>query len=126
MIIRRILAFAIDWNLSGIPALIYALILSHLARNGDVPAILMILFVLFVFSMPALFVVRDVMFNGRSVGKRIFKLWVIENKTGETPKKAILCIRNLFFMVYPIDFILLLVKRRTLGDIATNTSVVKR
>jgi uncharacterized RDD family membrane protein YckC len=66
------------------------------------------------------------MFSGRSVGKRIFKLWVIDNKTGETPEKAILCIRNLFFMVYPIDFILLLVKRRTLGDIATNTSVVKR
>lgn len=126
MIIRRIIAFLIDWNLSGVPALIYALILSHVARNGNPSPILIILFVLFVFSMPILFVLRDVIFKGRSIGKRIFKLHVIDKKTGELPDRSKLWIRNLFFMMYPIDFIVLLVARRAIGDIATDTSVVRR
>lgn len=85
-----------------------------------------LVFVLFVLSYPVLFVVRDVLFKGRSVAKRIFKLRVIDNETNELPKKQKLIIRNLFFFIYPIEAILLIATNKSIGDMATNTTVVNR
>ena len=100
MKLRRILAWIIDWNLCGIPALIYAWIFMTITEAQGLKALYALIFVLFVLSFPILFVVRDAIFKGRSVAKRIFKLRVIDNETNELPKKEKLVIRNLFFFIF--------------------------
>lgn len=121
MKLRRILAWIIDWNLCGVPALIYALIFKSIT---EVKAVYALIFVIFVLSFPSLFVVRDVLFKGRSVAKRIFKLRVIDNETNVIPEKKKLVIRNLFFFIYPIEAILLIATNKSIGDMITNTTVV--
>ena len=127
MKIKRMLAFIIDWNICGIPAIIYSLLFSnYMKTTGKMPALLIVIFVLLTLAYPISFVLRDVIFNGRSLAKRMFKLCVIDNATGELPKKSILTIRNLFFFCDPIDAIVLIACGKSIGDIATQTSVVKK
>ena len=126
MKLRRILAWIIDWNLCGIPALIYTFIFNTIIETQGLRVVYTLVFVLFVLSYPVLFVVRDVLFKGRSVAKRIFKLRVIDNETNELPQKQKLIIRNLFFFIYPIEAILLIATNKSIGDMATNTTVVNR
>ena len=124
MKLRRILAWIIDWNLCGIPALIYAFIFKTITETQGVKAVYALIFVLFVLSFPTLFVVRDVLLKGRSIAKRIFKLRVIDNETNELPEKKKLVIRNLFFFIYPVEAILLIATDKSIGDMTTNTTVV--
>ena len=124
MKLRRILAWIIDWNLCGIPALIYAFIFKTITETQGVKAVYALIFVLFVLSFPTLFVVRDVLFKGRSIAKRIFKLRVIDNETNELPEKRKLVIRNLFFFIYPVEAILLIATDKSIGDMTTNTTVI--
>ena len=124
MKLRRILAWIIDWNLCGIPALIYTSIFKTITEAQGLKALYALIFVLFVLSFPILFVVRDAIFKGRSVAKRIFKLRVIDNETNELPKKEKLVIRNLFFFIYPVEAIFLIATNQSIGDMTTNTTVV--
>ena len=124
MKLKRILAWIIDWNISGIPALLYALIFREIAEAQSITAIGALLFVFFVLSFPAIFVFRDVIFKGQSIAKRIFKLRVIDIETNDLPSNQKLIIRNLFFFIYPVEFIMLLASNKSLGDMATNTTIV--
>ena len=124
MKLKRILAWIIDWNISGIPALLYALIFRKIAEAQSITAIGALLFVFFVLSFPAIFVFRDVIFKGLSIAKRIFKLRVIDIETNELPSNRKLIIRNLFFFLYPVEFIMLLASDKSLGDMVTNTTIV--
>ena len=125
MKIKRILAWIIDWNLCGLPTLIYALIFSEIVRTQGTNIGGMLLFVLLVLLFPTMFVFRDVLFNGRSIAKRLFRLRVIDNATNERTSNKKLVIRNLFFVAYPVELVLLIVTGRSLGDMVTETSVVK-
>ena len=124
MKLKRILAWIIDQNISGIPALLYALIFRKVAETQSINAIGALLFVFFVLSFPAIFVFRDVIFNGQSIAKRIFKLRVIDIETNDLPSNQKLIIRNLFFFIYPVEFIMLLASNKSLGDMATNTTII--
>ena len=124
MKLRRILAWIIDWNLCGIPALVYAFIFKTITEAQGLKAVYALVFVLFVLSYPVLFVVRDVLFKGQSIAKRIFKLRVIDIETNELPSNRKLIIRNLFFFLYPVEFIMLLASDKSLGDMVTNTTIV--
>ncbi len=124
MKLKRILAWIIDWNISGIPALLYALIFRKVVEIQGINAIGLLLFVFFVLSFPAIFVFRDVIFKGQSIAKRIFKLRVIDIETNDLPSNQKLIIRNLFFFIYPVEFIMLLASNKSLGDMATNTTII--
>lgn len=126
MKIKRILAWIIDWNLCGLPALIYALIFSEIARTQGTNIGGLLLFVLLVLLFPTIFVFRDVLFNGRSIAKRLFRLRVIDDVTAEKPSNKKLVLRNLFFVAYPVELVFLIATGRSLGDIVTKTSVVKK
>ena len=126
MKLRRILAWIIDWNLCGAPALIYSLFLSAIIKTQELQLWHLLTFLFFVLSFPTLFVFRDILFNGRSIAKRIFKLRVIDNSTNELPPKYKLILRNLFFSIYPVEAILLIVTNKSLGDMTTNTTIVKK
>ena len=124
--LKRIVAFIIDWILSGIPAIIYACIFGEISKTDGLNAVNAALFILFFLSYPALFVFRDVIFKGRSIAKRILGLQVIDAQTNVSPSKSKLIIRNLFFFIYPIEAILLLANNRMLGDTATGTTVITK
>ena len=126
MFLKRILAFVIDWNLSAIPTLLFAFIFREIYKTQEASGIAILLLVLFVLLYPTLFVLRDVIFKGRSVAKRLLRLYVVDKNTNSLPSNKKLAIRNLFFFLYPIDAILLFVKKQTLGDMITETSVVSK
>ena len=124
MKLKRILAWIINWNISGIPALLYTLIFKKIVELQGLNVIGALLFVVFVLSFPAIFVLRDVIFKGQSIAKRIFKLRVVDNETSALPETKKLIVRNLFFFIYPVDAIMLLATNKSLGDTVTNTTIV--
>lgn len=68
----------------------------------------------------------DVIFKGRSVGKRIFGLYVLDKNTSEPLLLNKKIIRNIFFFIYPIDGIILIATKESIGDKIVNTVVVKK
>jgi len=72
----------------------------------------------------SLFYCKD-SFNGRSIAKRIFKLQVVDNRTGN-PASPLKCFaRNLFLFFWPIELIAALVNpNRRIGDLIANTKLV--
>ena len=65
MKLKRILAWIIDWNISGIPALLYALIFRKVVEIQGINAIGVLLFVFFVLSFPAIFVLETLFSKGK-------------------------------------------------------------
>jgi uncharacterized RDD family membrane protein YckC len=71
----------------------------------------------------ALFFVKD--YNGRSFGKRAVNLIVSDVKTGFVASPLKCLIRNLSFILWPVDIIVfLLTHNRRLGDFIAGTVVV--
>ena len=125
--IRRIIAWIIDWNLSGLPCLLYTTIFMDVFKRPSFQNIgYILIFMLLVFLCPITFVFRDVIFKGRSIGKRIFGLYVLDKNTNEPASIKQRIIRNLFFFIYPVDGIILIVTKESIGDKAVNTTVVKK
>ena len=125
--IRRIIAWIIDWNLSGLPCLLYTTIFMDVFKRPSFQNIgYILIFMLLVFLYPVTFVFRDVIFKGRSIGKRIFGLYVLDKNTNEPASIKQRIIRNLFFFIYPVDGIILIITKESIGDKAVNTTVVKK
>ena len=125
--IRRIIAWIIDWNLSGLPCLLYTTIFMDMFKQPSFQNIgYILIFMLLVFLYPVTFVFRDVIFKSRSIGKRIFGLYVLDKNTNEPASIKQRIIRNLFFFIYPIDGIILIATKESIGDKAVNTIVVKK
>lgn len=64
---------------------------------------------------------RDLIFNGRSLGKRITRMTVANASDGSRPKWYKLILRNLPYFIYFIDFFVLIINGRSLGDMLTDT-----
>jgi uncharacterized RDD family membrane protein YckC len=63
--------------------------------------------------------------NGRSPGKRILKLQVVDNTTGEAASSIKCFFRNIFIILWPIEIIVALVNpSRRIGDFIAGTRVV--
>lgn len=107
--------------------MLYTLFLNSMIKQSSVQSVgYILIFMLLVFLYPVTFVLRDLLFKGRSVGKRIFKLHVLDKRTHEAASKKQKCIRNLFFFIYPIDGIILLSTKESIGDKVANTIVVSK
>ena len=127
LLIRRILAWIIDWNISGLPCLIYAIFFfDFFIRISLENTVIVFIFLLLVILFPITFMFRDVIFKGRSIGKRIFGLHIIDKNTNETATVKQRIIRNLFLFIYVVDGIFLLVTKESIGDNVANTVVVKK
>jgi uncharacterized RDD family membrane protein YckC len=72
----------------------------------------------------ALYFCKDII-NGRSIAKRILKLQVVDNSTGQ-PASPLKCfVRNLFCILWPIEVIVALTNpERRLGDRIAGTKLV--
>ena len=98
--IRRLAAWLIDWNLIGFVLLfvISAYMAFFSQEDASQAEILLLLFL--ILSYPVCFILKDLIFGGRSLGKRIMKLVILSKQTGESPKKSQLVLRNIFSIVY--------------------------
>ena len=127
MKLKRIIAMFIDWNLSGIPGLIYSLFFLSLVNHfPQAVGFAVIPFPFFVMSLPLIFVYRDVIFRGQSIGKRILKLKIVDLETMGLPLQSKLIRRNVFFFILPVEIILIIIKNQTIGDMITNTTIIKQ
>jgi len=125
---RRLLAWIIDWNLIGFSVIFILSIVSTVVTailkfdTQRVNQVLMFAFLLY----PTCFILRDLIFGGRSVGKRILGLIVLDKQTGQQAKAGRCALRNIFLFIAHIDVIFMLVSGITLGDRAAHTVVVKK
>ena len=65
------------------------------------------------------------MINGRSIAKRILKLQVVDNKTGQVATPFQCLVRNIFGIIWPIEVIIAMLNTgRRLGDRVAGTRLV--
>ena len=129
MIIKRMIAFAIDWNLIFIIGGLCLFVGSDFKEQILMPSItgfkwygVLLAFVCF-FIIPLL---RDLPF-GVSPGKLVMGLRVMDKITEEKASVPKLILRNITFYIPQIEFIVLLATRgRTLGDMISKTTVENR
>ncbi len=116
---RRLLAWALDW---AVCCLIPVLALKALSFFEITPTYLLFPLVISAFAG---FICRDWLLGGRSVGKRILGLSVVDRQTGEAVTGGTLVLRNLFLFIYPVDGGFLLFSGRSLGERTTRTAVIR-
>lgn len=122
---KRVLAFIIDWNITFLPFLGgFIGLLAVIQKQSSVSPLLVTLCFLAVIVAMVLFVLRDFIFRGRSLGKRIFGLQVYDKRTLGESSSSQRTTRNLFLTLYPIDGIILLATGETIGDRAAGTIVL--
>lgn len=124
---KRLLAFVIDWNITLFPfVFIFSFLTTFLRKESAInPLIVLLCFFAIIFALGA-FVLRDVIFKGRSLGKRIFGLYVYNKNSLEQASTKQRLLRNVFFFLYFIDGILLLVTGQTIGDRVAGTLVTTK
>lgn len=123
---RRIAAFLIDWNIIGLFEMFATGILMYLfaeQMNEPEPG-LVITFFLTILLYPVLFILRDVIFGRRSLGKRLLGLIVIDRQTGEVAKPSKRIFRNLFLPLMQIDVFVMLFSGSSVGDRVAGAAVI--
>ena len=123
--LKRLLAFIIDWYLIWLPVFLMCMAMG-LSTKELMELPWWFVFVMFSLVMLAfgVMVLRDWLLRGRSLGKRIFKLYVYNSQTVERAALNRCALRNIFFFLYPIDGVFLLTTGRTIGDRVANTIVL--
>ena len=131
IVIRRIIAAVIDWNLILVvgfylltagPAFDWSyLIYPSMQMFKGIPFLLGLLWMLIV---PVL---RDCIFGGASLGKLICGIRVRDLRTGGRPAFGRLLLRGVFFWLIVPEIIILLANRgRNLADMTSGTVVLLR
>lgn len=130
LLIRRFLAFAIDWNIMFGVAM--ALMLFGPGSHPEFfvhPSIKMFPSVGFLlgllwFVIYCLF--KDCLFGRRSLGKLICGLKIQNSETGDKASFGSLILRNITYVIVQIEWIVVLVyKGKRLGDFMAKTQVVR-
>lgn len=128
----RVGAFVIDWNIMGLPTIIWSLTAFILypvqgvsPSESDIYKLFVGLIV-FLFAWLVCFVLRDFIFKGRSPGKRIFGLIIVDRKSGGSPTKKQLILRNIFFFLQSMDGIIMLLRGVSIGDSVAQTLVLSK
>jgi uncharacterized RDD family membrane protein YckC len=71
-----------------------------------------------------LYFCKDII-NGRSIAKRILKLQIVDNKTGEVASPLQCFVRDLFCIIWPVEFIVAMANTgRRIGDRIAGTRLV--
>ncbi len=124
---KRIIAFLIDWNISLLPFIfVFSFTALFLQQHSEADPIAFLLAFLFMILSFAAFILRDVIFKGRSLGKRIFGLYVYDKNSLEKASAKQCFLRNIFLIIFQIDGILLLATGKTVGDRVAGTLVMTK
>lgn len=98
----------------------HAFTTSHEEMNPATPSWIFYVVLLFI----AIYLGKDSI-NGRSLAKRITKLQVVENSTGQVASPLRCLIRNLFIIIWPIEVISAMINtERRIGDRVAGTKLV--
>lgn len=128
--LRRCVAWIIDWNLSYICSsfflFIFFFVLTFIKNTPEPEILASITMIIILVASLSIFALRDLIFGGRSLGKRIMKLVILDGETGEKAKLWQCAIRNLFFFLYAFDLIYMLIKGQSIGDKVAHTIVVSK
>ena len=133
----RLFATAIDYLLSFTAMYLFVLMIYKISTSLNVDsgleAVLCVMGILI--SLPLFFGLRDLICFGRSLGKRIFGLTIVDKNSGDTASKKQRILRNIpllcfhlitcFPFVVGIDAIIMLVRGQSVGDSLANTLVIK-
>lgn len=117
--IKRVFAFLIDWLIAGG----FSLLLCTLLIREETQILLAFLCII---SFPILVVLRDALWRGRSIGKRIFGLTVLDKQTAKAPTFKQAAVRDVFFFLMYIDFFVLVLRGQSIGDLVANTVVLPK
>ncbi len=125
--LKRFLAFIIDWNIT----LLSTMLLFSLGPDFDFinPSIKMFLNYTVILGVMILIVfplLKDLLFKNASLGKKVLGLRIIDAKTGNKPRASQVVIRNLVFYLVFLNAIVLLITKRSLGDMISGTQVVSK
>lgn len=102
-----------------VPIVVLNLLSSGQDDNGLGPVVQLALVGLLV-----LYFLKD-SFDGRSLAKRITKLRVVNNTTGETASAARCFVRNIFIIIWPIELLISVFSpQRRIGDFVAGTKVI--
>ena len=124
---KRLIAFIIDWNIILFPfVLIFTLLTILLTQLTKITSLIVLALIPIIFLALGAFVFRDVIFKGRSLGKRIFDLYVYDQNTLAHASKRQCFMRNIFFFLYFFDGIILLATGKTIGDRVAATVVLTK
>lgn len=118
---RRFLAFWLDVILTALCTipLEYLLAQAHLSGAAAMAVALALLVPMMLFAC------RDFLLNGRSVGKRVLGLAVVDRESGRPAGAKQLAVKGLFLFFYFFDGLFLLFSGRSLAERATNTAVIR-
>ncbi len=117
----------LDWNIIGFSVMFLVFFAktfidesSYVMSDG---AVFLLMGTILLY--PVCVALRDVIFGGRSLGKRIMGLVAADKTTGKKPSVGKLMLRGVFFLMY-IDGIILFVSGKSVGDRAAGTIVVPK
>lgn len=130
LLIRRFLAFVIDWNIMFGVAV--ALMLFGPGSNPEyfiypsIKALASTGFLMGLVWLPLYSLFKDCLFGKRSLGKLICGLMIQNSKTGEKASFGSLILRNVTYAIVQIEGIVVLVNNgKRLGDSIAKTQVVR-
>ncbi len=123
----RVLAFLLDGFFSFV--LISAVLMAFtviLGSSGRIDLMTETLVEQILNKNGVLLLLRDFLFGGTSLGKRILGLRVIDFTTHQKTPVFKRILRCLFFIILPIDAITMFIEGRSIGDRVANTIVVPK
>lgn len=118
---RRLLAFIVDMNLFTLQIFLLMGLLMLIPEDG-----LVFVLGITVFIGLASLHCRDWLLSGRSIGKRLLGLSVVDRATGGPATGKQLFRKGLCFMALPFDAFLLMLTGRSLGERISDTAVIRR
>ena len=129
-LLRRFLAFAIDWNITYLIAI--TLMFFGPGTNPEYffyPSFKMVSspgFIMGILWIPLYWLFKDCLFGRRSAGKLICGLMVQNSETHEKASYGRLILRNITFPIIPFEgFIVIFNYGKRLGDLLAKTQVVR-
>ena len=121
---KRFIAGAIDFFIAAIiqSILMFFFIMKPLvAQQIEANQVIILNLQITLISMLYL-IVRDIL-GKRSIGKRIFKMKIVDTKSNETANFMARLLRNITWLLGPIEIIVLLASGKRIGDIIAKTKI---
>ncbi len=128
MFLKRILGFFIDWMIFFMVATILLLFGQNFKIEYLLYPSIKMFYVIGIVLYAIWFIVyplfKDLIFKNASIGKKLFKLHIVDSKN-EVPRKSKMILRNITFFIAPIEILLILLNNGIrLGDIIADTKVI--
>ncbi len=116
---KRILAMFIDYLIvlliSLIPLFVYAMVNDFNVFEAVNSIISFSMFLL---------ILKDLLYKNASIGKKIMKI-EIRKKDNEFPSITTVILRNITVIIWPLECLLILLKKDRIGDIICDTKVIE-